>query len=124
MPRRSNTSIENAARRRRERINVVAGNTGLFLRINRTKRILDDPTVSWIEKYRAKVSLVELAVHAFERAGRGNALPLSNSKVIEKLFNTLNAVRNIRRERERVSRNQNENFKFITHAHLHTATYH
>jgi hypothetical protein len=59
--------------------------------------------VSILAKMRARRNLVSRAIHAFDRAGKGNSLPMSNSKIIEKL---INAQREVHMERVYAHQNQ------------------
>jgi hypothetical protein len=54
-------------------------------------------------KMRARNKLIYKAQHVFHSKGKINSLPVSNSKVLEKLFNAQNAVS---RERFRARQNQ------------------
>ena len=87
MPRRSNTSNENARRRRQTRINVMAGNRGLLNTIRNASRILNSEHASAFEKNQAKGRIMSEAIRVFTIQRKLNALPRTRSKIVEKMLN-------------------------------------
>lgn len=86
MPRRSNTSAENARRRRNIRIDVISRHENLRNEIRNVGNLDRRANVSRIEKEIAKDRLVMKAMRVFIEAGHRNALPMLRSKIVEKLM--------------------------------------
>lgn len=87
MPRRSNTSAENARRRRQTRINVIAGNRSLLNTIRTAGRVLNNVHASAYAKNQAKGRIMNAAIRVFTIQGQLNALPRTRSKIVEKMLN-------------------------------------
>jgi hypothetical protein len=87
MPRRSNTSNTDARQRRYIRINVIAGNQQLRNTIRNKANIIHSATTSRVEKERAKNAIMNMAIRTFTIQRQLNALPLTRSKIVEKMIN-------------------------------------
>jgi hypothetical protein len=91
MPRRSNIGNE-AQVRRAERNSVVRNNPRLYQAILNTKRLLARNNVSYLARLYSRHKLINKAILVFERVGKLHALPQGNPKMIEKLFESQEAV--------------------------------
>lgn len=87
MPRRRNASTENARMRRETRINVIARNQQLRNVIRNASNVIRRASSSRIEKERAKNAIMGAAIERFTIERKLNALPMTRSKIVEKMMN-------------------------------------
>ena len=108
MPRRTNTSNENARRRREIRINILSRYNNLRNEVRNVSNLIANPRASTFTKEHAKDILVLHAIEIFTTNGQHNALPRTRSKIVEKLINAFpHALQRYMNRRRRPTRTAN-----------------